>query len=72
MRDILYFVLFFVIAGAIAYGFDAIFSSLLPSNASSFFVKPYSIGIHPISVSISVCGILGIVITYALTKFIRR
>ena len=72
MRDILYFILFLIIAGAVAYGFDAIFSSLLPSNASNFFIKPYSFGIRPLSISISVCGIIGIIITYALTKFIRR
>jgi len=72
MRDIVFFILFLVIAGAIAYGFDAVFSSLLPQNASSFFIKPYSIGIRPLGISFSVCGILGIVISLALIKFIKR
>ena len=72
MKDVLYFILFLVIAGAIAYGFDVVFSSLLPQNASSFFIKPYSIGIRPLGISFSVCGIIGIVIALGLTKFIRR
>ncbi len=72
MRDILYFILFLVIAGAIAYGFDAVFSSLLPQSASSFFIKPYSVGIRPLGISVSVCGIIGIIIALGLTKFIRR
>ena len=72
MRDIIFFILFLVIAGAIAYGFDAVFSALLPQSSSGLFIKPYSIGIRPLGISCSICGVLGIIIALALIKFVKR
>ena len=71
MKDIIYFIIFLLIAALIGYGLDTIFSSLLASKAT-FFVQQHSIGIRPISISISVCGIVGIVCSYLIMKFLRR
>jgi len=72
MRDVIFFILFLVIAGAIAYGFDAVFSALLPQKAAGLFVNPYPVGIKPLTISCSICGVLGIIISLALIKFIKR
>lgn len=72
MRDLIYVILLLVVAGLIGYGFDAVFSSLLPQNAASTFIKPFALGIRPLSIHISVCGILGVICSYMLMKFIFR
>ena len=72
MRDLVYVVLLLVVAGLIGYGFDALFSSLLPQNASATFIKPFALGIRPLSIHISICGIIGLICSYALMKFIFR
>ena len=72
MRDLVYVILLLIVAGAIAYGFDAIFTSLLPQNAAATFIKPFALGIRPLSIHISICGIIGVIFAYMLMKFIFR
>jgi len=72
MRDLVYVILLLIVAGAIAYGFDAVFTSLLPQNAASVFVKPFALGIRPLGIHISICGIVGVVLAYLLMKFIFK
>ncbi len=72
MRDLIYVILLLVVAGLIGYGFDAIFSSLLPQNAAATFIKPFALGIRPLSIHISICGIIGVICSYMLMKFIFR
>ena len=72
MRDLVYVILLLIVAGAIGYGFDVVFSSLLPQNAAATFIKPFALGIPPLSIHISICGIIGVVCSYVLMKFIFR
>lgn len=72
MRDLIYVILLLVIAGLIGYGFDTVFSHLLPQNAASTFIKPFALGIRPLSIHISICGIIGVICSYMLMKFIFR
>lgn len=72
MKDFIYFIILLLIAAAIGYGFDALFS-ILPKNSASFFVESYSIGIRPLGIHASVCGIIGLVISFVLIKpFLNR
>ncbi len=72
MRDLVYVILLLIVAGAIAYGFDALCVNFLPQNASSVLVKPFTFGIRPLSFNLSICGITGLVLAYMLMKFIFR
>jgi len=68
MKDFIYFIILLLIAAGIAYGFDAIFSSLLPKNAAGFFINSFSVGIRPLGIHASICGIIGLVVSFALIK----
>ena len=72
MRDLVYVILLLIVAGAIAYGFDALCVNMLPQNAANVMVKPFALGIRPLSIHISICGILGIILAYLLMKFIFK
>ena len=73
MKDLIYFIILLVIAAAIGYGFDALFSSVLPQNAANFFIKPFAVGIRPLGIHANVCGIIGLVVSFALIKpFLNR
>jgi len=72
MKDFICFILFLLIAVCIAYGFDALFSSLLPKNIAEFFIKPLSVSIRPIGISLSVCGIIGLILSFGILKYILR
>ena len=72
MKDLIYFIILLIIAAGIGFGFDALFS-LLPQNSASFFVKPFALGIRPLSINVSVCGIIGLVVSFAVIKpFLNR
>ena len=67
MKDLIYFILLVLIAAGIAYGFDALFS-LLPKNSAEFFVNPFSVGIRPLGIHASICGIIGLIVSFVLIK----
>ena len=72
MKDIIYFAIFLLIAAGIGYGFDVVFSSLIPRSQAGFFIDPFSFGIRPIGISLNVCGIIGLICAYGIMKFIKR
>ena len=72
MKDFIYFVVLLVIAAVIGYGLDALFSSV-PQNAAKFFLEPFVIGIRPLSISVNICGIVGLIVSFGLIKpFLNR
>ncbi|MBO4707442.1 MAG: hypothetical protein J5594_02645 [Elusimicrobiaceae bacterium] len=68
MKDFIYFVILLLIAAAIGYGFDALFSSVLSGKAANFFIDPFSIGIRPLGIHASICGIIGLVVSFVIIK----
>ncbi len=72
MKSFIYFVILLLIAAGIGYGFDALFS-ILPKNTASFFIESYSIGIRPLGIHASICGIIGLVVSFVIIKpFLNR
>lgn len=72
MKDFIFFIILLLIAAGIGYGFDALFS-ILPQNTASFFLKPFSVGIRPLGMHASICGIIGLVISFVIIKpFLNR
>jgi hypothetical protein len=73
MKDFIFFVILLLVAAAIGYGFDILFSSLLPKNAADVFIKSFAIGIRPLGIHASICGIIGLVVSFVVIKpFINR
>ena len=73
MKSLIYFIILLLIAAAIGYGFDALFSSLLPKNTANFFINPLSIGIRPLGIHANVCGIVGLIVSFVIIKpFLNR
>ena len=73
MKDLIYFIILLLIAASIGYGFDALFSALLPQNAANFFIKPFAVGIRPLGMHASICGIIGLIASFGVVKvFLKR
>ncbi len=72
MRGIVFTVLTLLVAGLIALGLEWL-ASLLPAQMAGMFNRVYPIGIHPLSLHISICGAIGLVLGYIIvSKFVRK
>lgn len=72
MRGIIFAVLTLIVGGLIALGLEWL-ASLLPSQMAGALLKVYSVGIHPLSVHINICGALGLILGYIIiSKFVKK
>ena len=72
MRGVVFALLTFILGGVIALGLDYC-CNFLPDKIGWALTRTYPVGIHPISVSLSVCGLLGLIIGYVIiAKFVKK
>jgi len=72
MRGIIFTVLTLIVGGLIALGFEWL-AAFLPGQMSGALLKVYSIGIHPLSAHINICGALGLILGYIIiSKFVKK
>ena len=72
MRGIIFAVLTLIVGGLIALGLEWL-AAFLPGQMSAALLKVYSVGIHPLSVHINICGILGVIFGYIIiSKFVKK
>lgn len=72
MRGIIFAVLTLIVGGLIALGLEWL-AALLPSQMAGALLKVYSVGIHPLSVHINICGALGLILGYIIiSKFVKK
>ena len=72
MRGIIFAVLTLIVGGLIALGLEWL-AAFLPGQMSAALLKVYSVGIHPLSVHINICGILGVILGYIIiSKFVKK
>ncbi len=72
MKDFIYFIILLLIAAGIGFGFDALFS-ILPKNSGAFFTQSYAIGIRPLGIHASICGLIGLIVSFVIIKpFLNR
>ena len=72
MRGIIFAVLTLIVGGLIALGLEWL-AAFLPGQMSAALLKVYSVGIHPLSVHIIICGILGVIFGYIIiSKFVKK
>ena len=72
MRGIVFAVITLLVACLIAYGLEWL-AALLPGSLQATLVRVYAVGIHPLSLHINICGILGLILGYLIVvKFVRK
>lgn len=72
MRGLLFCVLTLVLGGVIGLGLEKL-ASLLPAEMAGALTRVYGIGIHPLALHITICGLIGLVLGYLIiSKFVRK
>ncbi|MBE6421648.1 MAG: hypothetical protein IJP25_02160 [Elusimicrobiaceae bacterium] len=72
MRGIIFALLTFVVGGLIGLGLEKL-AGMLGGEIGSALTRVYGIGIHPISLHITICGAIGLVLGYLIiAKFVKK
>jgi hypothetical protein len=72
MRGIIFALLTFVLGGLIGLGLEKL-ATMLGGQIGGALTRVYGIGIHPISLHITVCGAIGLVLGYLIiAKFVKK
>ena len=72
MRGIVFALLTFILGGVIALGLEYC-CNFLPDKIGWVFTRTYTVGIHPISATLNICGVLGLIIGYVIiAKFVKK
>ncbi len=72
MRGIIFALLTFVVGGLIGLGLEKL-AGMLGGEIGGALTRVYGIGIHPISLHITICGAIGLVLGYLIiAKFVKK
>lgn len=72
MRGIIFALLTLVVGALIGLGLEKL-ASFLPQQLDAALTRVYGLGIHPLSLHISICGAIGLVLGYIIiSKFVRK
>ena len=72
MKGIIFVVLTLVLGGVIALGLEWL-AGFLPGELSRMFIQPYGVGIHPLSLDLNLCGVIGVICGYlVISKFVKK
>lgn len=72
MRGIVFTVLTLILGGVIALGLEWM-AAFLPAQMAGALTRVYGVGIHPLSLHVSICGAAGLVFGYMIvSKFVRK
>ncbi len=62
-------IIFFILAAIIGLGWQWLFAQFLPNDLYSTLTAVHSVGVKPLSISSSICGILGMICSYGLCTY---
>ena len=72
MKGIIFALLTFIVGGLIGLGLEKL-AAMLGGQVGAALTRIYSVGIHPVSISVTVCGIVGLVLGYLIiAKFVKK
>ncbi|MDO5765351.1 MAG: hypothetical protein Q4P84_06620 [Elusimicrobiales bacterium] len=72
MRGIIFAVLTLVVGALIGLGLEKL-ASFLPQQLDAALTRVYGIGVHPLSLHVTLCGIIGLVLGYIIiSKFVKK
>ena len=71
MRGLIFCLLTLVLGGVIGLGLEKLVS-FLPMELANAMTRVYSVGIHPLALRMSICGLLGLIAGYLIvSRFVR-
>lgn len=62
-------IVFFILAALIGMAWQWLFGQFLPGDLLSTLTAVHTVGVKPLSISTSICGILGMVCSYGLCTY---
>ncbi|MDD7579088.1 MAG: hypothetical protein PUK24_06060 [Elusimicrobia bacterium] len=72
MRGIIFAVLTLVVGALIGIGLEKL-ASFLPQQMDAALTRVYGLGVHPLSLHVTICGIIGLVLGYIIiSKFVKK
>jgi len=72
MRGIVFALLTFIVGGLIGLGLEKL-AAMLGGQVGAALTRVYSVGIHPVSLSVTICGIVGLILGYVIiAKFVKK
>lgn len=72
MRGIIFALLTFIVGGLIGLGLEKL-AYMLGGQVGAALTRVYAVGIHPISLNVTVCGVIGLVLGYLIiAKFVKK
>ncbi len=72
MRGLIFCLLTLVLGGVLGLGLEKL-ASFLPGQLAGTLTRIYGIGIHPLALHITLCGIIGLVMSYLIvSKFVKK
>lgn len=72
LRSIIFVVIFFILAGLIGYGAQKLCVALLPADFAHTLMHVYNIGVTCLSFNVNICGILGLVASFAIVSYVVK
>ena len=72
MRGIIFAVLTSVVGALIGIGLEKL-ASFLPQQMDAALTRVYGLGVHPLSLHVTICGIIVLVLGYIIiSKFVKK
>ena len=72
MRGIVFALLTVILGGVLGLGLEYL-TQFLPGKIAYELTRVFSVGIHPLTLGFTVCGVLGLVFAYLiLIKFVKK
>lgn len=72
MRGIIFTTLVVLVGALIGIGLEKV-ASFLPQQMDYALTRVYGLGVHPLSLHVSLCGIIGLVLGYVIiSKFVKK
>ncbi len=62
-------IVFFILAAIIGMAWQWLFAQILPGDLYSTLTAAHSVGVKPLGISTSICGILGMICSYGLCTY---
>ena len=72
MRGIIFAVLTLVLGGVLGLGLEKL-ASFLPVEMANAQTRTYMLGIHPLALRVTICGVIGLILGYLIVaKFVKK
>ena len=72
MRGIVFALLTFIVGGLIGLGLEKL-AAMIGGQVGAALTRVYPLGIHPISLYVTICGVIGLILGYLIIeKFVRK